>query len=104
MGLSASKIHRQKIEIQKLNNMNKILVDKVDAMADQQVKMSKQYDQLTHKFKTYKKYVQGLLSSKEIIQAYINRNESILYNDDDDNFEKDYLMNFLLYVQKSIPV
>ena len=66
-------------------------------MSAQQIQTSKQKDQLKKEFEEYKKSVQDVLNSKEIVNDYMNNYGSKFF---DDKFEKEYLTKFSLYIQK----
>ena len=68
-------------------------------MSAQQIQTSKQKDQLKQEFDAYKKSVQDVLKSKETVEFYMNKYGNNFF---DDEFEREYLTNFLLYIQKSI--
>ena len=92
MGLIESKLHKEQIEIQ-------TLVKRLESMSAQQIQTSKQKDQLKQEFDAYKKSVQDVLKSKETVEFYMNKYGNNFF---DDEFEREYLTNFLLYIQKSI--
>ena len=92
MGLIESKLHKEQIEIQ-------TLVKRLESMSAQQIQTSKQKDQLKQEFDAYKKSVQDVLKSKETVEFYMNKYGNNFF---DDEFEREYLTKFLLYIQKSI--
>ena len=99
MGLIESKLYKDQIEVQKLNNLNKMLVDKLDLMASKQLQTSKQKDQLKQNFQDYKDMISNTLDSENTICAFMDQNGTNFF---DDEFEKEYLTKFLLFLQKSI--
>ena len=93
MGLVESKTHREHIEIEKLENLNKILVNKLDKIAAKNIQI---YSENKRIKQTFDKFI-ARLNSDETIKNFIGENDQISL---DDEFEKKYLKKFILYLQE----